>query len=626
MQKQSANNNSVTSSFVPEWHLNLGAKTQNDGSVSFNVWAPKAKSLSLVLMKNGKETYISMHPEKNEYFQIDLPDLSQGIDYKYSIDGGIGFPDPASRWQPNGVHGPSRVHNPNEFTWHDQNWKGIDIKDYLIYELHIGTFTPQGTFEAIIEKIPHLQQLGITAIELMPVIEFPGNRNWGYDGVYPFAPHHGYGGPAGLKRLIDSCHQAGIAVIIDVVYNHLGPEGNYLGQFGHYFSDKYKTPWGDAVNFDSAYCDDVRRYFIDNALYWLTEYHADALRLDAIQMIYDFSASHILKDLREAFHKQAENLGRKAYVIAESDLNDVRIVNPVEIGGYNIDAQWSDDFHHALHALLTGSKQDYFADYGKVSQFVKSVTDGFIYNGQWSEFRKRTFGSSSDKLPGHKFVINLQNHDQVGNAGRGRRIGTMIDENKYRLGAMLLILAPNIPFLFMGQEWNASSPFFFFTSYEDKKLVESVREGYKKEFNLGEDESLDPQDPERFEQTKLKWDELENPKYGKMFEFYKKLISLRKELKCLSNCRKDLIQAQYNEDDKWFAIHRSDPSGSEALLIANFLERAQNANVIFPRGKWSLRLNSNQEEMTNNIVVAVEENHLQSISINALTALLFVKI
>lgn len=503
-------------------------------------------------------------------------------DYLYCIDERTLLPDPFSRWQPFGVHGPSRIYG-SDFTWTDQSWKGIPLSTFIVYELHVGTFTSEGTFEAVIEKLPYLRSLGITAVELMPVIEFPGSRNWGYDGVYPYAPHHLYGGPDGLKRLIDACHAHGLAVILDVVYNHLGPEGNYLGQFGPYFTDRYPTPWGQAVNYDGSGSEHVRRFVMDNALFWLTEYHVDALRLDAIHAIFDFSARHILEEMGQEFHKQSHALGRQAFLLLESDLNDVRVLKPVP-EGYGADAQWSDDFHHALHALIAPTKWEYFADFGKMEHLVKSLTEGFAYQGQFSNYRQMQFGSSSKDLPGEQFIVCIQNHDQVGNAGQGKRLGAFVTADQYKLATLLLFCAPNIPLLFMGQEWNAEAPFYYFTSFEDEALSGSVREGYQNEFKLNE--AVDPQDLKRFEASKLPWHQLEEPQHNQMVEFYRHVIHLRKTVPCLCNCRKDLTAVRFSEEDRWLILERSDPGGSKMVLAANFSDQARLIPTPFASGSW----------------------------------------
>jgi len=577
------------------WLLKMGAFLLPNGKICFRTWAPKARKLSLVLIENNMEKIrYPMLPKDFGIHEVEIPKPSaSSLDYFYSLDD-TNYPDPVSRWQPQGIHGPSRIDLTEAFNWKDPSWKGISINDYIIYELHIGTFTSEGTFDAAIEKLSHIQRLGATAIELMPVIEFPGKRNWGYDGVSINAPHHAYGGPLGLKRLIDACHQMGLAVVIDVVYNHMGPEGNYLGHFGHYFTDHYKTPWGKAINFDGPFSNFVRQFVIDNALYWLTEFHADALRLDAIHTIFDFSASPILKDLNTAFQSQAKKLGRQAYIIAESDLNDTRIIIPSELGGYAIDSQWSDDFHHSVHSLLTSSKESYFQDFGKISHIAKAMKEGFVYDGQWSEYRKKTFGSSSASRPGHQFVICLQNHDQIGNAGKGKRLGEFVTSDQYKLAAILLFCTPSVPLLFMGQEWNALSPFFFFTSYTDEKLAQSVREGYQREFNLGDNDTFDPQNPERFLKSKLHWEDLQESNHKKIFLFYQDLISARKEFPCLSNCRKDLSRVYFNEENQWLILSRSDPGGSKALMIANLKDIESSIPVQFSLGHWKLRCSNSE--------------------------------
>ena len=601
------------------WELHMGAQACRPGSsekgraekadgekaetcaVKFCAWAPKAHSLELVVVSESVDKVFPMHLSENNFFETtlsssDLSSLSAPLDYFFCIDGQRRRPDPASRWQPHGVHGPSRFYPSQFFEWHDGDWKGIALADFIIYELHVGTFTPEGTFEGVISKLPYLKELGITAIELMPIAEFPGERNWGYDGVHPFAPHHAYGGPEGLKKLVDACHAAGLAVILDVVYNHLGPEGNYLGEFGYYFTDRYKTPWGDAFNYDGAYCDFARQYVVDNALYWLTEYHIDALRLDAIHTYFDLGAHHILEELHTAFSRQAQALGRQAFIIAESDLNDARLLNSLETGGYHIDAQWSDDFHHALHAYLTKSQTGYLIDFGQLSQIAKALTNGFVYDGQWSRHRKKRFGNASDHLSGSQLVVCLQNHDQIGNVGRGWRLGALTSPELYKLAACLLLCSPNLPLLFMGQEWNAETPFLFFTSYGDERLIQSVREGYQRENQMesvgtqAKEEAFDPQDEQRFKHSKLAWSELQQPKHAAMLSFYQQLICLRKKWACLSNCRKDLVKCHFNSQDEWLLVWRSDPAGSQALLVVNFAAHPSHIALTLPPGVWDLQL------------------------------------
>src|ERR671938_771661 len=374
------------------WELQFGALPLAVGSTVFRAWAPRAERLSVRVFGETARTF-PMKRNADDTFEAVLTGVGAGVDYMYVIDGEKEHPDPVSRWQPQGVHGPSRVLDPEEFAWSDQGWRGLPLKEFLIYELHTGTFTPEGTFEAIIGKLSHLKELGVTAVELMPVAEFPGGRNWGYDGAHLYAPQSTYGGPEGLKRLVDACHREGLAFVLDVVYNHLGPEGNYLGEYAPVFSPAYKSPWGEALNFDGEESDGVRRYFIENALYWLTEYHVDALRLDAVHSIIDNSPRHVLEELAGEFHARARELGRDAFLIAESDLNDVRVIKAPEEGGYGIDAQWSDDFHHSLHTLLTKTDRGYFADFGRLADLAQAIKKGFVYDGRPSVFRRRRQGT-----------------------------------------------------------------------------------------------------------------------------------------------------------------------------------------------------------------------------------------
>src|SRR5580698_4908917 len=379
--------------------MSHGATVLAGQGVQFRVWAPGVKALAVEL--NPERLRIEMQRD-GEDFEVVIPDGAPGDTYCFVFDDGRMRPDPVSRSQPHGVHGPSEIVDPGAFNWSDQDWKGIALEDYIFYELHTGTFTPEGTFAGVVSKLDYLRELGITAIELMPVAQFPGSRNWGYDGVDLYAPHSAYGGPEGLKSLVNACHRAGLAVVLDVVYNHLGPEGNYLSDFGPYFTDQYRTPWGSAINYDGPGSDGVRDFIIDNALYWLTEYHIDALRLDAIHSIFDLSALHILAELRDRFHEQAAHLGRQAWIIAESDLNDVQVLNSHREGGHAIDAQWLDEFHHSIRTYLTGAIRGYLAGFGELRHIQKAITEGFVHDGGYSSYRRRHFGSSSRDLQGNR--------------------------------------------------------------------------------------------------------------------------------------------------------------------------------------------------------------------------------
>ncbi len=573
------------------WQLRFGANLRDDGAVEFRVWAPNLTNLAVRILGENPKT-VSMTRNAESEFVATVPNTGAGTEYFYVLDGGRERPDPVSRWQPRGVNGPSRVVDPNSFRWSDQGWSGIPLKDFIIYELHTGTFTPEGTFESIIPRLPYLRDLGITAVEIMPVAEFPGNRNWGYDGASLYPPQSSYGGPTGLKRLVDACHAHGLAVVMDVVYNHLGPEGNYLPEFAPCFTDAYHTPWGKAINFDGPESDGVRRWVVDNALYWLTEYHVDALRLDAINGIYDFSAHHILDELSEAFQKQARRLKRQAWIIAESDLEDVRIINPRSVGGYALDAQWHDDFHHALYALLTGEREAFLMDFGRLADLAKSIREGFVFDRKYSQYRRRHYGSSSKDRPGEQFVGFIQNHDQIANTSRGKRLCSLVSSEAQKLAAALTLCSPFLPMLFMGEEYGETAPFLFFTSFENPDLVNAVREGRKKELgaHYSERDFADPQAPTTFERCKLDWSRPELPPHAGILRLYRDLIALRKQHLSLGNCRKDLTQIRYDEKAKFLVARRSDPSGGAALIVCNFSTNAQSIPVTAETQAWRLAL------------------------------------
>jgi maltooligosyltrehalose trehalohydrolase len=468
----------------------------------------------------------------------------------------------------------------------------------IIYEIHTGTFTPEGTFEAIIPFLDHLKnELGVTAIELMPVAQFPGMRNWGYDGTFLYAPQNSYGGPWGLKTLVNACHRKSLAIILDVVYNHLGPEGNYLGDYGPYFTDRYKTPWGPALNFDGPESDEVRKFIIDNALYWVTEYHIDGLRIDAIHGIFDFSAQHILFDIRKAVNVQAKKLGRHIAVIAESDLNDVRVIDPPKKGGYGLDAQWNDDFHHCLHSLLTKERDGYYQDFGEINQLAKALLEGFVYSGQYSSFRKRRHGSSSKHLPPTKFVVFSQNHDQVGNRMKGERLSTLVSFEALKLVAGTVLLSPNIPLLFMGEEYGEEAPFRYFTSHSDQELIETVRKGRKEEFAaFGWKKDLpDPQSEETFLRSKIDLALRYHGKHKTLFDFYRTLIALRKGTPSLFHLNQDGIEIQAIEEKQVLLMLRR--YGLDRVFsIFNFSGSLTEVKAFFQTGRWRKVLDSSSNE------------------------------
>jgi maltooligosyltrehalose trehalohydrolase len=448
--------------------------------------------------------------------------------YAYVLDGRPPIPDPVSRFLPEGVHGPSEIVDPSGFQWNDDAWRGLALRDYVIYELHAGTFTAEGTFDGAIAKLEYLKQLGTTVVEVMPVSAFPGERNWGYDGVSPYAVQASYGGPDGFKRFVDAAHRAGLAVILDVVYNHLGPEGNYLRNFGPYFTTHHTTPWGDAVNYDAAGCEHVRRYVVENALHWIREYHLDGLRLDAVQTIKDDSPKHILAEIQERVQALARELKRTVNVIAETDENDSRYSRAPKDDGYGLDAVWSDDFHHALHAYFTGERQGYYQGFGEPGQIARALGEGYVYQGQHYSFWNALRGTSAKDVPLPANVISLQNHDQVGNRARGERLSALIPRGARKLAAALLLLAPHTPLLFMGEEYDEKAPFQFFADFQDAELRKAVSEGRRSEFkDFDFSEVPDPEDPETFRRSKLTWDA--GPQHRDMLEWHRQLLQLRKQ-------------------------------------------------------------------------------------------------
>ena len=446
---------------------------------SFEVWAPGRQRVELLLTPPGR---LTMERGEFGWWRMETPEIKPGSRYSFSLDGGPARPDPRSRWQPNGVDGPSALVDPSGFAWTDEGWHGFDLSTAVVYEMHVGTFSEKGTFDGAIDYLGHLVDLGVNVVEVMPVAESSGRWGWGYDGADLWAPHGSYGGPDGFKRFVDACHSLDLGVVLDVVYNHLGPAGNYLNEFGPYFTDRYRTPWGSAVNFDGEGSYGTRDFVVSNALMWLTDYHVDGLRLDAVHAIFDESAVHILEEVSAAVERLAIELKRDLWLIAESDRNDPRICRPREQHGYGIDACWDDDFHHALHTVLTGESQGYYLDFGRVSQLAKAFRDGYVFDGQFSDFRQRRHGRPAGDLPGESFVCCLQNHDQVGNRAFGDRISALIGPDLQKVGAALVLLSPFVPMLFQGEEWGASTPFLYFTDHPDPELGRAVREGRRREF------------------------------------------------------------------------------------------------------------------------------------------------
>ena len=521
----------------------------------FRVWAPNANAVTLVT----REARTPMTRADNGWFQADAPAPADGADYAFALDGGEPLPDPRSPWQPTGVFGFSRTVDHAAFRWNDERWQAPPLGSAVIYELHIGTFTPEGTFDSAIERLDHLTELGATHVEIMPINEFPGSRGWGYDGVDLYAPSSAYGGPEGFKRLVDACHARGLAVLLDVVYNHLGPSGNHLSRFGPYFTDHYHTPWGQAVNLDEKGSDEPRRFICDNALMWLRDYHCDGLRLDAVHALLDSSATHLLEQLATEVAALETHLGRRLVIIAESDLNDPRLVRSREVGGYGLDAQWSDDYHHALHAALTGERDGYYSDFGSLADVVYALKNVFVYDGRYSAYRERTHGRPAIGLSGRHFLGYLQNHDQIGNRATGERSGALMSPERLKVAAALVCLAPFIPMLFQGEEWGASTPFQYFTDHQDANLGRAVTEGRRKEFaSFGWDPQSvpDPQDVETFERSKLNWEELSQPSHAEMYDWYRQLLALRRTHVALTDGDRDRLVARYDEEARWLVIER----------------------------------------------------------------------
>jgi len=482
-----------------------------------------------------------------------------GSAYGFVVDDEGPFPDPRSAWQPRGVQELSRVLDQAAFDWTDTGWQARPLSAAVVYELHVGTFTPEGTFAAAIHKLDHLARLGVTHVELMPVGEFPGSRGWGYDGADLFAPHHAYGGPEALKRLVAVCHARGLAALLDVVYNHLGPVGNYLSRFGPYFARRYSTPWGPALNFDGPHSDEMRRFFCDNARMWLRDYHFDGLRLDAVQAMLDTSAEPFLEQLATEVKQLAAQLGRRLVLIPESDLNDPRLLRSRACGGLGLDAQWNDDFHHALHAVLTGEREGYYADFGSLADLAKALRQAYVYDGRYSTHRQRTHGRPPVGLDGHRFLAYLQNHDQIGNRALGRRMSQLVSVGRLKIGAALVLTSPFVPMLFQGEEWGASTPFQYFTDHPEPELAKAAREGRRREFaafGWKPEEVPDPQARETFRRSKLNWSELSQSLHAGLFEWHQRLIRLRRSEPVLADGCLGRLCVQFDEAARWLVVER----------------------------------------------------------------------
>ena len=578
---------------MSHWRETLLGPLFSEGQCRFCVWAPHHQRVELRIVA-PRERIVTLEHDERGYHRAMVEGVEPGALYFYRMDGQKERPDPASRFQPHGVHGPSQVMD-SRFAWQDQQWRGIGLKNYILYEVHVGTFTPEGTFDAMITYLDELKELGVTALELMPVNQFPGEKNWGYDGVQLFAVQNSYGGPEGLKRLVNACHGQGLAVVLDVVYNHLGPEGNCLGDYAPYFTERYKTPWGPALNFDGPHSDEVRRFFIENALYWVKDFHVDALRLDAVHAILDRSPRPFLEDLATVVHEQAQSLKRQIYLMPESATNDARIIRHGELGGYGLDAQWNDDFHHALHVLLTNERGGYYQDYGTLQNLAKAFREGFVYSGEYSSYRQHRHGVSSRALPGECFVVFSQNHDQVGNRMRGERLSQLVSFERQKVAAGLVILSPFLPLLFMGEEYGETAPFPYFVSHSDPDLIEAVRNGRREEFGTFEwEDSPDPQDEAIFWSAKLNHALRLEGTHRILWNFYREMIRLRKGIAPLSNLSKETQEVLAYEQSKILFIRRWG-HGEEAVAIFNLGECNVSEELPLTKGQWQKRLDSAEQ-------------------------------
>ncbi len=569
----------------------LGSTYLGEGRCRFLVWAPHAGRVELNVVA-PTPWLVPMQSRPDGYFTLETGNIEPGTRYFYRLEGGPDRPDPASRSQPEGVHGPSEVVD-SRFAWGDEHWRGMPLCNYILYELHTGTFSTDGTFAGVISHLDELKQLGITAIELMPVAQFPGTRNWGYDGVYPFAVQDSYGGPRQLKELVDASHARGLAVVLDVVYNHLGPEGNYLEQFGYYFTDRYRTPWGQAVNFDGPHSDHVRRYFIENALHWVRDYHIDALRLDAVHAIFDESARPFLQELAQAIHNEAERSNRRIYVIEESNKNDARHIRSTEISGWGMDSVWNDDFHHTIHTLLTGETDGYYADFGRFDQLVKCYREGFVYTGEHSHYRGRRHGVPARDVPPKRFVISTQTHDQVGNRLQGDRLTALVSFEQLKLAAGLMLLSPYVPMLFMGEEYGEKAPFLYFVSHGDPDLVEAVREGRQREFASFQWQGSipDPQAENTFQRSMLNRRLRDEQQHQVLWEFYRELIRLRRTVPALTYLDRENMKVESWNASRAMFVQRWH-GASDAACVFHLSDEHARIEIPLPRGQWHAAIDS----------------------------------
>jgi maltooligosyltrehalose trehalohydrolase len=571
------------------------------GRTRFTVWAPKHRHVHLAIDERDGGGRIEMVPRDGGWYELSIEGAREGVRYRYELDDAPRprvLPDPASRWQPEGVHGPSAVVGAT-FAWTDAAFRGHALADYVVLELHVGTFTERGTFDAATEHFDDLAELGVTAIEVMPIAQFPGARNWGYDGVFPYAAQESYGGPPGFRRFVDAAHGAGLSVVLDVVYNHLGPDGNVLGAYGPYFTDRYKTPWGTALNFDGADSEPVRGYFVENALMWLDEYHVDALRLDAVHAIVDASAYPFVEQLTDTVHSDVRFADRPRYLIAESAANDARVITPSRARlGLGCDAQWSDDFHHALHALLTGERGGYYVDFGSVGDLATAYSDGWTYSGRYSQFRRARHGRPAVDVPAERFVVFAQDHDQIGNRARGERLSALVGTDSLMVAAAAVLCSPFVPMLFMGEEYGERAPFPYFTSHTDPELAEAVRRGRAAEFAdfVGSQQPLDPQDEATFRAAVLDRSQAKAEPHAGLLAWHRALLALRRDVPALASSSFAGLSATADEESRVLVVRR-EVEDDAVLVVLAFAdgEAPVPAVVDAGRDRWRVLLDSHAE-------------------------------
>lgn len=580
-------------------HRTLGVTFTPDGS-HVQVWAPLAQSVALHLCQQGTTT-----PLVNDgtYWQLTTSQLQPGDTYTFMLNGTLERPDPASLAQPTGVHGPSQAVDTARFFWTDADWRNLSLDDYLLYELHTGTFTPEGTFAGIETRLDYLLELGINAVEIMPVAQFPGTRNWGYDGVYPFSVQHSYGGAAGLQKLVDTCHRKGLAVVLDVVYNHMGPEGNYFTDYGPYFTNRYQTPWGNALNFDDDGSDRVRQYFIENVLMWFRDFHIDALRIDAAHAIHDTGETHLLREIKQYVDELTQQTGRPHYLIVESDQNETQFIQPLEAKGYGMDAQWNDEFHHALRVTAGGERKGYYTDYNGIQHLAKAYKDAYVYDGAYMPRRSRIVGKSTAGHAGRQFVVFSQNHDHIGNRMLGERPSQLVSLEMQKLMAGAVMSSPYLPMLFMGEEWGEPNPFLYFVSHSDPALIDAVRQGRKREFAAFQEtnaetvhvDAPDAQDERTFERSKLQWSRLIREPHQTLFRYYQALLALRKQ-SSLRHPDRESVAVVVDDVQQTLTLFRqhtgTNGSAETVVCLMNFSAELRSLSLPINSPSWRKLLDS----------------------------------